>query len=101
MPDCRIESLQSYDARFPLHDGAGSDAVHSESEYCFALTLLESDRCSTGCGLVLTLGEGNRLACDAIEALGGALAGRGIEVSGEQQTKTRKALEYFSEALKG
>ena len=79
MPDCRIESLQSYDARFPLHDGAGSDAVHSESEYCFALTLLESDRCSTGCGLVLTLGEGNRLACDAIEALGGALAGRGIE----------------------
>ena len=28
------------------------------------------------------------------------LAGRGIEVSGEQQTKTRKALEYFSEALK-
>ena len=28
------------------------------------------------------------------------LAGRGIEVSGEQQTKTRKALDYFSEALK-
>jgi hypothetical protein len=28
------------------------------------------------------------------------LAGRGIEVSGEQQTKTRKALEYFSKAVK-
>jgi hypothetical protein len=28
------------------------------------------------------------------------LAGRGIEVSGEQQTKTRKALEYFSETVK-
>jgi hypothetical protein len=28
------------------------------------------------------------------------LAGRSIDVSGEQQTKTRKALEYFSEALK-
>jgi hypothetical protein len=28
------------------------------------------------------------------------LAGRGIEVSGEQQTKTRKALEYFSGALR-
>ena len=28
------------------------------------------------------------------------LAGRGIELSGDQQTKTRKALEYFSEGLK-
>jgi hypothetical protein len=29
------------------------------------------------------------------------LAGRGIEVSADQQTKTRKALEYFSTASKG
>jgi hypothetical protein len=28
------------------------------------------------------------------------LAGRGIDVSGEQQTKTHKALEYFAEGLK-
>jgi hypothetical protein len=28
------------------------------------------------------------------------LAGRGVDLSGEQETKTRKALEYFSRALK-
>ena len=79
MRDCRILSLKTYDARFPLSDGAGSDAVHSESEYCFAVTLLETDRGVTGTGLALTLGEGNRLTCDAIELLGQALAGRGVE----------------------
>lgn len=79
MPECRIRSLRTYDARFPLSDGAGSDAVHSESEYCFAVTLLEAECGVTGTGLVLTLGAGNRLTCDAIELLGQGLVGREIE----------------------
>src|SRR5450759_4699170 len=79
MSGCRIRSLTTYDARFPLSDGAGSDAVHSESEYCFAVTLLETECEVTGIGLVLTLGEGNRLTCDAIELLGQGLVGREIE----------------------
>ena len=29
------------------------------------------------------------------------LAGRGVDVSGEQQTKTRKALDYFARSLRG
>jgi L-fuconate dehydratase len=79
MRACHIRSLNAYDARFALEDGAGSDAVHSESEYCFATTLLESDCNLTGSGLVLTLGEGNRLVCDAIKMLGRALTGQEIE----------------------
>jgi L-fuconate dehydratase len=79
MPDCRIESVDTYDARFPLEAGAGSDAVHSESEYCFAMTLLRTGGGLTGSGLVLTLGEGNRLVCDAIAMLGRTLSGRNIE----------------------
>jgi len=79
MPECRIRSLRTHDARFALADGAGSDAVHSESEYCFAVTMLETECGLTGTGLVLTLGEGNRLTCEAIELLGQALAGREIE----------------------
>jgi L-fuconate dehydratase len=79
MPECRIRALRTYDARFPLSNGAGSDAVHSESEYCFAVTLLEAECGVTGTGLVLTLGEGNRLTCDAIELLGQGLVGREIE----------------------
>jgi L-fuconate dehydratase len=76
---CTIRSLATRDARFALAAGAGSDAVHSESEYCFAVTLLEAGNNLTGTGLVLTLGAGNRLVCDAIEMLGGALVGRDIE----------------------
>jgi L-fuconate dehydratase len=78
MPECRIQSLKTQDARFALGGGAGSDAVHSTSEYAFAITVLESDCGLTGTGLVLTLGEGNRLTCEAIELLGQALIGREI-----------------------
>lgn len=79
MSECRIRSLRTHDARFALSGGAGSDAVHSESEYCFAVSLLEAECGHTGTGLVLTLGEGNRLTCEAIELLGQALVGREIE----------------------
>lgn len=79
MPACRIRSLKTHDARFALSGGAGSDAVHSESEYCFAVARLEADCGLTGEGLVLTLGEGNRLTCEAIELLGQALVGREID----------------------
>jgi hypothetical protein len=48
---------------------------------------------STKCGPA----EAFQVAAEARAFLGG----RGIEVSGEQQTKTRKALEYFSKAIKG
>lgn len=79
MPECRIRSLKTHDARFALAHGAGSDAVHSESEYCFAVSLLEASCGEVGTGLVLTLGAGNRLTCDAIELLGQSLVGREIE----------------------
>lgn len=74
-----ITSLQTRDVRFPLHDGAGSDAVHSGAEYAFATTLLESSQDVFGTGIVLTLGVGNQLVCEAIEILGAQLAGRDIE----------------------
>jgi L-fuconate dehydratase len=74
-----IISLETRDTRFPLHSGAGSDAVHSGSEYAFATTLLPADRGLYGTGIVLTLGEGNQLVCEAIELLGKSLVGREIE----------------------
>jgi L-fuconate dehydratase len=74
-----IQSVRSYDARYPLPAGAGSDAVHSESEYCLAVTLLETNHALKGTGFVLTLGEGNRIVCDLIEILAPALVGKEIE----------------------
>ena len=65
--------------RFALEQGAGSDAVHSGEEYAFATTLLGSDEKVFGTGIVLTLGLGNQLVCQAIEWLGKELIGREIE----------------------
>lgn len=75
----RITSLEARDIRFPLEQGAGSDAVHSGAEYAFATTLLGCDQKLFGTGIVLTLGLGNQLVCEAIEWLGQELIGREIE----------------------
>jgi L-fuconate dehydratase len=75
----RITALDTRDLHFPLSHGAGSDAVHSGAEYAFATTLLSTDSKSYGTGIVLTLGQGNRLVCEAIELLGQVLVGREIE----------------------
>src|SRR5579863_9863685 len=75
----RITSLETRDVHFPLEHGAGSDAVHSGAEYAFATTLLGSDEKIFGTGIVLTLGLGNQLVCEAIEWLGKELVGREIE----------------------
>lgn len=74
-----IESVYSHDARYPLSGGAGSDAVHAISEYCLAVTLLKSSSGLTGTGIVLTLGEGNRIVCELIDLLAPALVGKEIE----------------------
>jgi len=78
MPAHFIESVQTLDVRVPLPDGAGSDAVHSESEYAFAVTLLQSGNLC-GTGLVLTMGAGNEIVCRAIELLAAPLVGSEIE----------------------
>ena len=72
MTEHRIVSLGTRDVRFPLPQGAGSDAVHSGTEYALATTLLASDRGVFGTGIVLTFGQGNQLVCQAIELIGEA-----------------------------
>ena len=79
MRSATITRVEAQDRRFPLHGGAGSDAVHTSGEYAFAVTRLHTDCGVTGCGITLTLGNGNRVVCDLIEQLAAALAGREIE----------------------
>jgi L-fuconate dehydratase len=74
-----IENVHSHDARYPLDGGAGSDAVHAIAEYCLAVTLLKSSNGLVGTGIVLTLGDGNRIVCELIDLLAPALAGKEIE----------------------
>jgi L-fuconate dehydratase len=78
MPACTIESVSSIDARFALPAGAGTDSVHTNSQYCMAVTRLATDHNVSGTGIALTLGDGNRLVCDAIDLLGRPLAGAEI-----------------------
>ncbi len=79
MPSYTINKISTHDARYKLPAGAGTDAVHTNPEYCMAVTLLESVHGLCGTGIALTLGEGNRLVCEAIEMLARPLAGLEIE----------------------
>ena len=75
-----IDRIAVADLRYPLPSGAGSDAVHVELEYCLAVTQLFSDNSKlSGTGFALTLGEGNRLVCEAIEMLARPLEGKAID----------------------
>ena len=78
MADNIVRSIFTYDARFALPAGAGTDSIHATSEYCLAVTLLETEGGPTGSGFVLTLGSGNDLVCKAIEMLATPLQGKSI-----------------------
>ncbi|MDQ2839512.1 MAG: mandelate racemase [Acidobacteriota bacterium] len=78
MKNSVIRTVSSFDARYPLPPGAGSDAVHSQPEYCLAVTVLHTDF-YTATGFVLTLGEGNRIVCELIDLLSRDLMGKDIE----------------------
>lgn len=79
MSSCVIDRIAAFDMRYPLPAGAGSDAVHTNPEYSLAVTHLGTAGAGNGTGITLTLGEGNRLVCDAIEILAQQLLGREIE----------------------
>lgn len=74
-----ITRVEAQDRRFPLHCGAGSDAVHSVIEYAYAVTRLITGGPEKGCGLTLTLGRGNEVVCQIINLLAQSLVGCEIE----------------------
>ena len=74
-----ITKIRTDDLRFDLREGAGSDAVHTNPQYGYAVTGLQSDHGMHGVGLTFTLGGGTNLVCEAIELLAPSLVGREIE----------------------
>jgi L-fuconate dehydratase len=75
MKSPQIVRVEVEDRRFPLEAGAGTDAVHTVTEYGFAVTRLVTDAAVAGTGIALTLGQGNDIVCRAIAALAGRVAG--------------------------
>jgi L-fuconate dehydratase len=74
-----IKNITTRDARFPIGSGHGSDAIHKDPIYSYAVTELHDDSGLTGTGLAFTLGEGNDLVCRAAEYYAARLKGRDIE----------------------
>jgi L-fuconate dehydratase len=74
-----IDHISTRDARYPIGSGHGSDAIHKDPIYSYAVTLLTDKRGRTGSGLAFTLGEGNDLVCRAAEFYASRLRGRDIE----------------------
>src|SRR5438045_3172727 len=74
-----ITRITTSDRRFTLKPGEGSDSVHTNPIYAYAVAELHSDGRDTGIGLTFTLGAGNDLVCRAIELLAEPLVGREIE----------------------
>ncbi len=70
-----ITSLTTHDLRFPIGSGHGSDAIHKDPVYSYAVTLLRDDSGLAGSGLAFTLGEGNQLVCEAARFYGESLRG--------------------------
>ena len=74
-----IKKISVTDARYPLGKGAGSDAIHRDPVYSYAVTQLQDDSGFTGTGLAFTLGEGNELVCKAAQFYADKLKGKDIE----------------------
>lgn len=74
-----ITAIATADRRFPLPPGDGSDAVHTDPTYAYAVTALHTDVGLTGTGLAFTLGGGNDLVTQAIALLAEPLLGCEIE----------------------
>lgn len=75
----KIISIDTEDRRFPMGPGAGSDAVHRDPVYSYAVTHIRLDNGTVGTGLSFTLGAGNQLVCEAAAFLSRQLPGRDLE----------------------
>lgn len=74
-----ILNFKVQDKRFPLSTGAGSDAVHKDPIYSYAVTELIDDSGHIGTGLAFTIGAGNELVCQAAAFYAEQLKGKDIE----------------------
>lgn len=74
-----IKNITVRDVRYTLEKGAGSDAIHQDPVYSYAVTNLIDDSGITATGFAFTLGEGNDLVCKAAEFYARSLVGKDIE----------------------
>jgi L-fuconate dehydratase len=64
---------------FPLKEGDGTDSIHTDPVYSYAVTHLHTDGKVNGTGIVFTIGAGNKEICSLIEGMASSLVGCEIE----------------------
>lgn len=74
-----ITAIKAVDKRFEMPAGAGSDSLHVDPMYSYAVTLLELADGEYGTGLAFTVGRGNEVVVKAIEAYAPLLVGQDLE----------------------
>jgi len=74
-----IKNIQVKDVRYKLDGSAGSDAIHRDPTYSYAVTQLHDDSGLVGTGFAFTLGEGNDLVCKAAKFYAEKFIGKDIE----------------------
>ena len=74
-----IRKIDIKDRRFKLDGAAGSDAVHKDPIYSYAVTELIDESGLVGTGIAFTLGAGNELVCQAAKYYADKLVGKDIE----------------------
>jgi L-fuconate dehydratase len=73
-----IKKIAVNDVRYKLSGEAGSDAVHLNPQYSYAVTRLFDDSGIVGTGFAFTLGAGNDLVCQAANYYAQKLQGKAI-----------------------
>lgn len=74
-----IKNIAIKDNRYKLDGNAGSDAIHRDPIYSYAVTELLDSSGLKGIGIAFTLGEGNDLVCKAAQYYAEKLKGKDIE----------------------
>ncbi len=77
-----ITNLTAFDIRFPTSEELdGSDAMNPDPDYSAAYVILETDSPNgvSGHGMTFTIGRGNELCTQGIEALAPLVVGRTLE----------------------
>ncbi len=90
-----INSIQTRDARFPIKNGAGVDAVHRDPVYSYAVTRLGTSDNLVGTGVTFTLGAGNDVVCQLAEEIAQPLLGQDLEqLMGDWGTVSRSIADH-------
>lgn len=80
----KIVRIKTADKRYELPAGAGSDSMHHDPLYSYAVTVLELASGEFGTGLSYSLGRGNEVVVKAIEAYAPFVVGRDLrEIMGD------------------